>query len=331
MFEIHTYIVSLSNDGGGIGPHTDDYDVFLIQMAGTRKWDIGKRFISSKEEIEGLQKNLDVRILDFWDKEIHEDLVETFILQPGDVLYLPPRVGHCGTALSDGCMTLSVGLRAPSAKEMLMKLTEHVESDIDSDFFKRYTDIDLLKSSSDEIELEEISHDVKTKAKSLLKDAMIDLLEDDLFFDEFFGKIATETKRARSNYPLPLDEIDEEDLQSLGLLGDPITCVKTFFDGQATLFCAEGISWGYSVSQSNKDKNTKNLCRLFVDGQMYEIDISDHHPSGRLRITELVQLITKENQLKSEEFMQDGKIIPKEIELLLCDLVAGGYLYGSEV
>ena len=51
--------VSLSNSGGGIGPHTDDYDVFLIQMSGRRKWDIGKRTISTKEELQNLQNGLD--------------------------------------------------------------------------------------------------------------------------------------------------------------------------------------------------------------------------------------------------------------------------------
>ena len=61
-------IVSLSNTGGGIGPHTDDYDVFLIQMAGIRRWDIGKRKISTKEELNGLVDGLDVRILSFWDE-----------------------------------------------------------------------------------------------------------------------------------------------------------------------------------------------------------------------------------------------------------------------
>lgn len=78
-----SFVVSLSNAGGGIGPHTDDYDVFLIQMAGERRWDIGKRIISTREEMDGLQDGLDVRILSFWDEEVKNGLVETFVLEPG--------------------------------------------------------------------------------------------------------------------------------------------------------------------------------------------------------------------------------------------------------
>jgi len=89
--------VSLAHEGGGIGPHVDEYDVFLIQMAGVRRWELGNRFITVVEELEGdlLIKNLDVRIIRNWDAEKGEAMV----LYPGDVLYLPPRIAHCGTAL----------------------------------------------------------------------------------------------------------------------------------------------------------------------------------------------------------------------------------------
>ena len=60
-------------------------------MAGKRRWDIGKRKISTKEELNGLRDGLDVRILNFWDDEIKNNSVESFILEPGDVIYLPPR------------------------------------------------------------------------------------------------------------------------------------------------------------------------------------------------------------------------------------------------
>ena len=88
--------ISLANYGGGIGPHVDEYDVFLIQMAGVRKWELGKRIISVAEELEGdfLVPGLDVRIIRHWDAERGQE----FMLYPGDVLYLPPRIAHCGIA-----------------------------------------------------------------------------------------------------------------------------------------------------------------------------------------------------------------------------------------
>ena len=117
--------ISLANIGGGIGPHVDDYDVFLIQMSGRREWSVGRRFISVKEEAERLVEGLDVRVLkDTIDNDSSGE-VTTVVLEPGDVLYLPPRVGHCGTALTDGCMTLSVGMKSPSSKELISTFKEH--------------------------------------------------------------------------------------------------------------------------------------------------------------------------------------------------------------
>ena len=343
---ILNFPVSLSNAGGGIGPHTDDYDVFLIQMAGSRKWEVGKRFISPKEELKNLHDDLDVRILNFWDDEVDKGLVDSFILEPGDVMYLPPRVAHCGTAMSDGCMTLSVGLRAPSVKEMMMKLTEDIENSMKADFVKRYTDVELFNSTeflSDEGyfmndeslvkgNLHEISKDIKAKARRLIRDAFVNLLDDDSFFDEFFGKLVTETKRIRTNYPLPLDELCYDELETLGPLGDPKSCVKIMLEGGATLFAAEGITWSYSVTTGvDSKKDIKKFCRLFVDGEMFQIDISGENNNEQSRIIDLIQIIVSENQLEREILEYGDEIVPQKIVLLLCDLVAKGYLYGSEI
>lgn len=88
--------ISLAEKGGGIGPHVDNYDVFLIQMSGTRSWQVGKRKISAKEEIDRTIDGLDLRVLQDWgsgdDSESME--MEDWIVRPGDLLYLPPRVGE---------------------------------------------------------------------------------------------------------------------------------------------------------------------------------------------------------------------------------------------
>ncbi len=320
------------------GPHTDDYDVFLIQMAGERRWDIGKRIISNKEELENLYDGLDVRILNFWESEVNGStststststkgqLVESFVLHPGDVMYVPPRFAHCGTALSDGCMTLSVGLRAPSAKEMMTKMTECIEGMVDGDFVKRYTDPDLFvrnasadagtltgagvdstlssssssSSSSSLISLNQITNDVKMKSKQLLKDAFLNLLDDDMFFDEFLGKIVTESKRLRTNYPTPLIDLDDSEIEALGIFGNPKLAVEMMMlsgCGEAkaatevTLYAAEGIAWSYSIVEqeekqggTNNTENNKNMnknpnkytcCRLFVDGRKWEIGLEE--------------------------------------------------------
>ena len=139
--------ISLAEHGGGIGPHVDNYDVFLIQMSGTRTWQVGRRNISAQEERDRTIDGLDVRVLDEWghvhgNEESSE--MQQFTLHAGDMLYLPPRVAHCGTSLSNDCMTLSVGCRAPSVLEMVSKLAERLSLYVDESALRRYTDSDML-------------------------------------------------------------------------------------------------------------------------------------------------------------------------------------------
>jgi 50S ribosomal protein L16 3-hydroxylase len=99
-------MISLASDGGGVGPHVDSYDVFLLQAWGRRRWRIGRA--PSPRIVEGLP----LRILADFEAE------QEWLLEPGDMLYLPPGWGHDGVA--DGpCMTCSIGFRAPSRHEFL--------------------------------------------------------------------------------------------------------------------------------------------------------------------------------------------------------------------
>lgn len=94
-------MISVASDGGGVGPHFDSYDVFLLQAHGRRRWRI-----STQKDL-SLVEGLPLRILRNFQAE-HE-----FILEPGDMLYLPPHVAHDGIAQGD-CMTISIGFRAPT-------------------------------------------------------------------------------------------------------------------------------------------------------------------------------------------------------------------------
>lgn len=99
-------MISLAGDGGGVGPHVDSYDVFLLQAWGRRRWRIGP--VRQARLAEGLP----LRILDGFEPD------DEWLLEPGDMLYLPPGWGHDGIA--DGpCMTCSIGFRAPSRHEFL--------------------------------------------------------------------------------------------------------------------------------------------------------------------------------------------------------------------
>ena len=99
-------MISLASDGGGVGPHVDSYDVFLVQAWGRRRWRIG--WPASRELVPGLP----LKVLARFEPQ-HE-----FVLEPGDMLYLPPGWAHDGIA-EGPCMTCSIGFRAPSRHEFL--------------------------------------------------------------------------------------------------------------------------------------------------------------------------------------------------------------------
>lgn len=99
-------MASYATDGGGVGPHVDNYDVFLVQAAGFRRWRIGKVRDAT------LQPGRPLRLL------AHFQPQQEWLLGPGDLLYLPPGIAHDGIATGE-CITLSVGYRTPSFQELL--------------------------------------------------------------------------------------------------------------------------------------------------------------------------------------------------------------------
>lgn len=108
-------MISYATDGGGVGPHFDSYDVFLLQAHGQRRWRIGRQKDLS------LQPGVPLKILQNFEAE------EEFVLNPGDMLYLPPKYAHDGIAEGE-CMTWSIGFRAPQegelARELLLGLAD---------------------------------------------------------------------------------------------------------------------------------------------------------------------------------------------------------------
>ncbi|OZI21691.1 cupin [Bordetella genomosp. 7] len=105
-------MISVASDGGGVGPHFDSYDVFLLQASGRRRWRYGRQKDLS------LQPGLPLKILQQFTPE-HD-----VVLEPGDMLYLPPQAAHDGIALGDDCMTISVGFRAPTQAALARGLLE---------------------------------------------------------------------------------------------------------------------------------------------------------------------------------------------------------------
>ncbi|MDX9988600.1 cupin domain-containing protein [Thiothrix unzii] len=117
-WRIDDLMISFAVEGGSVGPHVDEYDVFLIQAQGQRRWQITTQPVKPDNFLAGL----DLRIMRDFEAE------QEWVVNPGDMLYLPPNVPHYGVALNE-CMTYSVGFRAPSQAEMLENLVENLLED----------------------------------------------------------------------------------------------------------------------------------------------------------------------------------------------------------
>lgn len=120
-------MISYATDGGGVGPHFDSYDVFLLQAHGQRRWRIGRQ-----KNLQ-LKPHLPLKILAQFEPEFD------WVLEPGDLLYLPPRYAHEGTAVGE-CMTYSIGFRVPQtgdvAREVLARLSDEAVDEVGESLYQ---------------------------------------------------------------------------------------------------------------------------------------------------------------------------------------------------
>ncbi|WP_417778432.1 JmjC domain-containing protein [Stutzerimonas xanthomarina] len=185
-WRIDDIMVSFAAPGGGVGPHFDNYDVFLLQAHGQRRWRIGQMCDSES----AMLKHADLRILaDFQG-------TDEWVLEPGDMLYLPPRLAHFGTA-EDACMTYSLGFRAPSAAEVLTHFTDFLAQFLPDE--ERYSDADLLPIDD--------PHQIQSDALDRLRAMLTEHMGDERLLLTWFGQFMTEPR-----YPERVQgpEIDEK-------------------------------------------------------------------------------------------------------------------------
>lgn len=126
-------MVSYAPDGGGVGPHLDSYDVFLLQGSGKRHWKI------SQQTDLTLVENAPLRILKHFETE------QEWVLEAGDMLYLPPQIAHWGVAVGDDCMTYSIGFRAPKTQELAHEFLHYLQDQLHLTGI--YADADLTVQS----------------------------------------------------------------------------------------------------------------------------------------------------------------------------------------
>jgi 50S ribosomal protein L16 3-hydroxylase len=129
-WRIDDIMISFAEPGGSVGPHVDQYDVFLLQAHGRRRWQIDSRSNADT----AMRTDSELKLLRRFTPDAD------WLLQPGDMLYLPPGMPHHGEAV-DACLTLSVGMRAPAAGELVGDLAEHLAEAMAET--ERYRDPDL--------------------------------------------------------------------------------------------------------------------------------------------------------------------------------------------
>ena len=212
-------MISFATDGGGVGPHFDSYDVFLLQAYGRRRWRIGRQKDLS------LQPDVPLKILSNFVPE------EEFVLEPGDMLYLPPGYAHDGIAEGE-CMTYSVGFRIPNraelARELLQRLAEDAEDNAGVALYQDPHQVAVDQPAA-------IPAQMLVFAQNALRDAM----KDPLAFARGLGEYMTEPK---SNVWFDTHEMQASGngLQGLGIRLDRRT--KMMFDDQHIFINGESFN-----------------------------------------------------------------------------------------
>jgi len=219
-------MASYAPKGGSVGPHYDQYDVFLLQAQGHRRWTFGGQCDQNSPRLAGTP----LRILSDWDGE------ETVVLEPGDMLYLPPAIGHYGVA-EDDCITLSVGFRAPTIDDILTSFTDFLCTQSDADEHLNDPDLKIQDNPGS------IQPEVIDRLDRILREKLGDRRQLSLWF----GQYATSPKSMDIIVPVE-EQATPEDI------------TRTIDDG-GQLRWNEGSRFAYH----ELDGETA----LFVDGEQY--------------------------------------------------------------
>jgi 50S ribosomal protein L16 3-hydroxylase len=165
-------MISYAPRGGSVGPHMDSYDVFLLQGSGKRRWKI-----NTKPDLT-LIDNVPLRILKHFKAE------QEWVLEPGDMLYLPPNIAHHGISQDDDCMTYSIGFRVPKTQDLIQGFLEHLQDTIQIEGLYEDADLSLQPHPA------AISDAMIEKVSALLQA----ITWDKTTISDFLGRYLTEPK-----------------------------------------------------------------------------------------------------------------------------------------
>ncbi|TWO73201.1 cupin domain-containing protein [Caenimonas sedimenti] len=166
-------MISWASDGGGVGPHFDSYDVFLLQAQGRRRWRIGRQRDLT------LRDDVPLKVLANFEPE------QEYVLEPGDMLYLPPRYAHDGTAVGE-CQTYSIGFRAPARGELARELLQRIADEAGELGDQLYRDAGQEATAA--------PGELPPALRAFAQDALAAALKDPRALDRALGEYLTEPK-----------------------------------------------------------------------------------------------------------------------------------------
>lgn len=271
-WRVDDLMASYAAPDGSVGPHTDNYDVFLLQASGRRKWMISEQSVTA----DNLEKKLPVKIINNFEPE------SEWILEAGDMLYLPENVAHYGIGLED-CMTFSIGFRSPSHADLLTGyVDDHIAELTDNLRFndpELEPDLNPGEISSEAIDKvqEILLSQFKDKSKvadwfgRFITDYLNDFeneIEDSLSTNEFIETFKTagvlrRVAAVRANYQLSSDS--NLSLYINGMKYNTIPDTEEI----AILFCNQHLITYPNIKPILDDKNSLEfLCQLYNNGYL---------------------------------------------------------------
>jgi 50S ribosomal protein L16 3-hydroxylase len=227
-WRVDDIMVSYAEDGGGVGAHIDQYDVFLIQGLGERHWAISTDPTAPRD----FRPDVELKQL------VQFTPTHEWLLGPGDLLYLPPGVPHDGIAVGAQCMTLSVGMRAPSAAELTGDLADYLAERLPDD--RRYADPDLSPATrSGEID--------RATLRRLRQSLPFAAAFDDAMLLDWFGRFITRYRNAQvvaaPARPLSTAALAAKLVPGTTLLRHPWTRLAWSHSGSAYMLYASGEAY----------------------------------------------------------------------------------------
>ena len=269
-WRIDDIMASYAPDQGSVGPHFDYYDVFLLQGQGQRRWKVGQKCDAATP----VRSDCDLSILSHFEAE------EEWVLNPGDMLYIPPQIAHHGVAIGD-CITYSIGFRAPSEGDILSELAHDISANSK----------DHIRYSDPHLALQDSPGEIDSTVITTLQDIVRRNLSDPSAITSWFGRYMTQRKYPELEICESFQSVEPETLRQ-ELSEDTCLCkhpasriawhentdgsIGLFVDGEAH-DCSRAFAIAVSSApvldtkslMSFDDKDWRVLCKLFGQGSFH--------------------------------------------------------------